>query len=148
MNQIEHLTSLLTPIVEAEGALIEEIKITPAGKRRVVTVLVDRSDRNLSLDEVTGLSKAISESLDQSSVLGEVAFTLEVSSPGVDRPLTKLRHWNKNIGRLVTITSSDGHQSKGRITGCESQPIVDGEIVEMENVKRAVIEIEFNRKES
>jgi ribosome maturation factor RimP len=148
MNQIENLTSLLTPIVAAEGALIEEIKITPAGKRRVLTVLVDRSDRNLSLDEVTGLSKAISESLDQSSVLGETAFTLEVSSPGVDRPLTELRHWNKNIGRLVNITFGDGRQKKGRITGCESQPIVDGENFDLADIKRAVIEIEFNRKES
>jgi ribosome maturation factor RimP len=148
MNQIENLTSLLTPIVAAEGALIEEIKITPAGKRRVLTVLVDRSDHNLSLDEVTGLSKAISESLDQSSVLGETAFTLEVSSPGVDRPLTELRHWNKNIGRLVNITFKDGRQQKGRITGSESQPMVDGEILDLESIKRAVIEIEFNRKES
>jgi ribosome maturation factor RimP len=114
----------------------------------VLTILVDRSDRNLSLDEVTSLSKAISESLDQSSVLGEVAFIVEVSSPGVDSPLIDLCHWYKNIGLLVNITFSDGHQSKGRITGCESQPIVDGESVDMESIKRAVIEIEFNRKES
>jgi ribosome maturation factor RimP len=80
--------------------------------------------------------------------LGETAFTLEVSSPGVDRPLTELRHWNKNIGRLVNIIFKDGRQQKGRITGSESQPMVDGEILDLESIKRAVIEIEFNRKES
>lgn len=147
MKEISELEQLLNPVVAASGALIEEITITPAGKRRVVTVLVDHQDRNLSLDEVTAISRAISEQIDNDPrILGDRSFTLEVSSPGVDRPLRELRHWRKNIGRLVKITFKDGATKTGRISGCAELPEVDSEQIDLEEVKRAVIEIEFNRK--
>jgi ribosome maturation factor RimP len=147
MKDISKLEQLLNPVVAASGALIEEITITPAGKRRVVTVLVDHHDRNLSLDEVTSISRAISEQIDgDPKILGDKPFTLEVSSPGVDRPLRELRHWRKNIGRLVKITLNNGATKSGRISGCGDLPEVDNEPIDPTEIKRAVIEIEFNRK--
>ena len=115
MSIAAELLDQLNPLVESADALIEDLSVTLAGKRRMVTVLVDHEDRSLTLDEVTALSRLISEHLDSLAVVGDAPFTLEVSSPGVDRPLTKERHWRKNIGRLVSITTTSGAVIKGRI---------------------------------
>ena len=126
MKQPAQIQEFLTPIVERAGARLEEVKVSPQGKHRLLTVLVDHDDRHLTLDEVTELSKAISTALDTNPVVGESAFTLEVSSPGIDRPLTKLRHFRKNIGRLVTITLITGEKFTGRIDAVESEPVING----------------------
>lgn len=146
MSIAAELIEDLSPLVERAGALVEDISVTAAGKRRMVTVLVDHEDRFLTLDEVTSLSRLISERLDALSILGDSPFTLEVSSPGVDRPLIKDRHWRKNIGRLVKIIRRDGQVVTGRIEGFDGQPVVDGQRIELADVKRATIEIEFNRR--
>ncbi|MGA1705880.1 MAG: ribosome maturation factor RimP [Candidatus Nanopelagicaceae bacterium] len=146
MSIAAELLDQLNPLVEKADALIEDLTVTLAGKRRMVTVLVDHEDRSLTLDEVTSLSRLISERLDSLSLLGDAPFTLEVSSPGVDRPLTKDRHWRKNIGRLVSITMKSGTTTKGRIEGFDGVAIVDGQRIDPADIKRATIEIEFNRK--
>ena len=72
------------------------------------------------------------------------AFTLEVTSPGLDRPLTKPRHWRKNLNRLVKITMTSGALIEGRIVEVtESTAMVGSEIVSFEDIKRATLEIEF-----
>jgi ribosome maturation factor RimP len=65
-------------------------------------VIVDR-DGGIDLDEVAEVSRAISAALDTGNAFGEAAYTLEVTSPGVDRPLTEPRHWRRNVGRLVEV---------------------------------------------
>lgn len=147
MSIAAELLDELTPLVESADALIEDLSVTLAGKRRMVTVLVDHETRLLTLDEVTALSRLISERLDSLTLLGDAPFTLEVSSPGVDRPLTKERHWRKNIGRLVAIVTSDGKSIKGRIEAFDNGVvIVDGVRLDLGEIKRATIEIEFKRK--
>ena len=146
MSIAAELIEELSPLVERADALIEDVTVTTAGKRRMVTVLVDHESRFLTLDEVTSLSRIISEYLDTSSLMGESAFTLEVSSPGVDRPLTKERHWKKNVGRLVKVVQSDGQTSTGRIEEFDGAPLIDGVKVPLSDIKRAVIEVEFKRK--
>lgn len=146
MSIAAELIEELSPLVERADALIEDVTVTTAGKRRMVTVLVDHESRFLTLDEVTSLSRIISEYLDTSSLMGESAFTLEVSSPGVDRPLTKERHWKKNVGRLVKVVQSDGQTSTGRIEEFDGAPLIDGVKVPLSEIKRAVIEVEFKRK--
>ena len=136
----------LAPLVERADALIEDISVTAAGKRRIVTVLVDHEERLLTLDEVTALSRIISERLDSLSLMGDAPFTLEVSSPGVDRPLTKDRHWRKNVGRLVKVTKNDGTVITGRIESFDQRPVIDGSELDLSSVKRATIEVEFKRK--
>jgi ribosome maturation factor RimP len=107
------------------------------------------------LDQVTSVSRNISELLDTAEFMGETAFTLEVTSPGVDRPLTLARHWQKNINRLVRVVHLDGSVTAGRITSAESTHAILVEdikgkskehTVEFADVKRATVEIEFNRK--
>ena len=89
--------------------------------------------------------------------MGETPFTLEVSSPGVDRPLTQMRHWTKNLTRLIKVTLGDGTVTIGRLTEFnETQATlvenIKGRIKEhsiaFADIKRAVVEIEFNRKDA
>lgn len=149
MSLVSNLTELLAPAIKSLGFILEEVKVTPAGKRRIVAVIIDGEERNPNLDEVTVASRRVSEILDNYSQLGDLPFTLEVTTPGVDRPLTLPRHWRKNIGRLVKVTPLDGDVFTSRITGASetSVSLEDREIPYTE-VKRAQIEIEFNRKES
>ena len=152
MTLISNLIELLTPAIARAGFILEEVKVTPVGKRRIIAVIVDCEDRNPNLDEVTVVSRIVSDALDNYSQLGDQPFTLEVTTPGVDRPLTAPRHWRKNIGRLVKIFSQDGTNTAGRIASVTDSgaTITSGageEKIAFADVKRAQIEIEFNRKE-
>ena len=146
MSLVFDLTELLSPVVEKSGFILEEVKVTPLGRRRQISIIVDGEERNPNLDEVAGLSRAISTQLDEFSALGDSPFTLEVTSPGVDRPLTELRHWRKNIGRLVNIVTKEDKEISGRIQSVGSNGVTIDEIeYELTAIKRAQIQIEFNR---
>ena len=97
------LTGWVEPVVASAGYDLEELVVRPAGQRSVVRVVVDR-DAGVSLDDVAQVSRALSERLDaEDEALGRSPYVLEVTSPGVDRPLTLPRHWRRNVGRLVTV---------------------------------------------
>jgi len=152
MSLAANLTELLNPVVTRAGFVLEEVTVTPIGKRRLVSVVIDRDSSNPSLDEVTVVSKEISVILDTYSQMGEMPFTLEVTTPGVDRPLTLPRHWKKNIGRLVKITPKQGDKFIGRISEVSENQVkleLEKELltVDLGDVSRAQIEVEFNRKE-
>ena len=152
MSLANNLTELLTPAVTRAGFVLEEVTVTPVGKRRLVAVVVDCEDRNPSLDEVTVVSKEVSAILDNYTQMGEMPFTLEVTTPGIDRPLTLGRHWKKNIGRLVKITPKIGEKYIGRITLVKDNAVtieIKGKESEISfaEISRAQIEVEFNRKE-
>lgn len=97
-TQSERLRGLLEPLIAARDLDLEEIEVTPAGKRRVLRIVVD-SDEGVQLDECAALSREVSESLDDSDVMGGAPYTLEVTSPGADRPLTELRHYRRAVGQ-------------------------------------------------
>jgi len=145
MKQATQIEEFLTPIVERAGASLEEVKVSAQGKHRLLTLLIVHEERHLTLDEVTEVSKVISQAIDESSEFGNSAFTLEVSSPGIDRPLTKLRHFRKNIGRLAIITTATGEKYQGRIESADPVPVIDGRAFPLDEIKRAMIEIEFRR---
>ncbi|MGY1621680.1 ribosome maturation factor RimP [Geodermatophilus sp. SYSU D00965] len=97
------LAGLIGPVVDAAGYDLEELVVTPAGRRSVVRVVVDR-DEGITLDDIAEVSRGISEALDQhDGEFGSAPYVLEVTSPGVDRPLTEERHWRRNTGRLVAV---------------------------------------------
>ena len=152
MSLVNTLTELLTPAVTQAGFVLEEVTVTPVGKRRLVAVVVDCEDRNPSLDEVTVVSKEVSAILDNYTQMGEMPLTLEVTTPGIDRPLTLGRHWKKNIGRLVKITPKTGEKYIGRIASVKDNAVtieIKGKESEISfaEISRAQIEVEFNRKE-
>ena len=112
MTTAEHISPDLEKALAGTGLVLEDVTVTPAGKRRVVRVLLDRdlgdaetvTERTepLSLDEVADATRLVGDALERSDALGEQPYTLEVSSPGVGRPLTEPRHFRRNVGRLVT----------------------------------------------
>jgi len=116
------LTDWIQPVVVAAGYDLEELVVTPAGRRSVVRVVVDR-DRGVTLDDIAEVSRTVSEVLDQhDDGMGRTPYVLEVTSPGVDRPLTEQRHWRRNIGRLVSVVVGPaGHTAEitGRVTAVD-----------------------------
>ena len=108
------LTRVLSPVVSAAGFDLESVRVAVAGRRRLLRIVVD-ADGGPSLDDIALLSRSLSAELDSSGVMGEDAYTLEVSSPGVDRPLTEPRHWRRARGRLVRVPVTSG--GPGAVTG-------------------------------
>jgi ribosome maturation factor RimP len=110
------LAGWIEPVVAGAGYDLEELVVTPAGRRSVVRVVVDR-DQGVTLDDIAEVSRAVSEVLDANDDgMGRTPYVLEVTSPGVDRPLTEPRHWRRNIGRLVTVAVGPV-AARGEVTG-------------------------------
>ena len=150
---VETIQEAIAPVVEATGFFLEEVHIASPGKRRVIICVVD-GETNLNLDEVTALSREIAAVLDVARFMGDTPFTLEVTSPGVDRPLTELRHWVKNKTRLVRVVLLNGDVITGRILEVHGSGVLllTGEkdpkevVLPLADIKRAIVEIEFNHK--
>ena len=145
MGKKEDISAAVTPALSALGFYLEDVIITSAGRRSMLTIIVD-GDTHLSLDQVTSATKAISEIVESLQSLGDTPFTLEVTSPGLDRPLTKPRHWRKNIDRLVKVVLLDGKEIKGRIKAAsEDSATVDQSEITFADIKRASLEVEFKQ---
>jgi ribosome maturation factor RimP len=151
----DQIAELITPALQQAGYFLEDVNLVTPGNHRIVTVIVD-GESALNLDQVTVASKLVSELMDEAPFMGETPFTLEVTSPGIDRPLTLPRHFAKNVTRLLKVTQNDGVVVTGRITSnTESDvtlSVVEKKetkevIVALADIKRAVVEIEFNRKD-
>jgi len=126
----DRIVDVIQPVIAAAGMDLESVRVTAAGRRRLLRVVVD-SDRGVSLDDAAAISRQLSAALDAVAVMGDFPYTLEVSSPGVDRPLTDYRHWRRAVGRLVqvTVTDSGGVQPmSGRISAADA----DGVILDVE----------------
>jgi ribosome maturation factor RimP len=150
-------TELVDPL-SALGLDVEAVEISPAGKRRILRVAVDK-DGGVTLDDVADATREVSRVLDDSDVMGEQPYTLEVTSRGVDRPLTLPRHWRRNADRLVKVTFLPPMTGEviGRIQDCDEDAdgggvrlLVDGETrrVAYADVAKALVQVEFNRKPS
>lgn len=143
----DQIFELLDPLVSKAGLVLEEVQVQIPGKHRFVTIIVD-SETGLNLDQVTEASRAIGEVMDGARFMGETPYTLEVTSPGVDRPLTAPRHWRKNVDRLVKVSKHDGEVFKARIISAdEDHATLDNGPIDYADVKRAIIEVEFNKKD-
>lgn len=149
-SQAKELRSLVEPIATGLDCDLEDVVIRRAGKRRVVRIVVDHGSGGLTLDLVAEISRGISGVLDESTVLGNSAYVLEVTSPGVDRPLRLPRHWARAVGRLVLITPRTGDPFEGRVLAADDHGAeieVDGTArsVSYDDIDRAVVQVEFSR---
>jgi ribosome maturation factor RimP len=145
----EQLEALLRDVVEPTGCDLEEVKIAPAGRRRLLRIVVDK-DNGVTLDDLAELTKDISAALDDSDVMAESSYTLEVTSPGTDRPLTLPRHWRRNLGRLVKVVAPDGTEVTGRILEVNNaHAVLDVDShrheVAYDGIGKAKVQVEFNR---
>lgn len=140
-------TELTGPLADL-GLDLEAVELTPAGRSRLLRVAVDK-DGGVTEADLVEASRVASESLDATEAMGERPYTLEVTSRGVDRPLTLPRHWRRNQGRLVMVTMTDGSSLTGRITDAGEAACVvavagDLREVDYAGVARAIVQIEFN----
>lgn len=151
----DQISELITPVLHKAGYFLEDVNLVNPGQHRIVTVIVD-GESALNLDQVTVASKLVSELLDEAAFMGETPFTLEVTSPGIDRPLTLPRHFAKNVDRLLKVTKTDGIVITGRILSNTQDDVtltvtekkdVKEVTVALADIKRATVEIEFNRKD-
>lgn len=152
MRGDDGVRALLVPVVAEAGLELEDLSISAAGKRRRVCVVVD-GDGGVDLDAIARVSQDVSRALDDSDALGEAPYVLEVTSPGIDRPLTLPRHWRRAAGRLVTCTLADGSTVTGRVTSAdESEAVLDVAgtpvTVALADVSRARVEIEWSRPDA
>lgn len=149
-RQARALRSLAEPIVAGFECDLEDVTIRQAGQRRLVRVTVDHVG-GLPLDLVADISRALSRALDESDLLAG-SYVLEVSSPGVHRPLTQPRHWARAQGRLIGVTPRSGAPFVGRLLESDEGTAtfdVQGATatVAFSDVARAVVEVEFTRIE-
>ena len=141
----------LTAPLSAMGLDLEDVSITKAGRRDLVRVVIDR-DGGVDLDVVAEASRLVSDALDTPPLSDHLAgpFVLEVTSPGVDRPLTDERHWRRAVGRLVDVRMDDGETFVGRITSVGDSGIVAIDVsgthreIDPAHVAKAVMQVEFS----
>lgn len=149
------LRAELTGPLASLGVDVESVEIQKAGRRHVVRVVVDR-DGGVDLDLIADVSRRASELLDSEALADALPgpFVLEVTSPGVDRPLTEARHWRRAMRRLVDVTLTDGTEIVGRVVDVPSDDEVvlstdhGDRSIQRRAVERAVVQVEFNRVES
>src|SRR5690606_30940547 len=122
----DRLRAVLEPVVAQSSLFLEDVAASSAGRRSVVRVVVDLPDGPGGVDSelLADVSRAISAALDDVDVLPG-AYTLEVTTPGIDRPLTEPRHFRRATGRLVELRTASGLR-RGRIVD------VDDDGVELE----------------
>ena len=141
------LHGVLEPIVAGAGFELDELDVRATGRRHTVKVVID-SDAGVGLDDIARLSRAAAAELDQHEHLIGGSYTLEVTSPGVDRPLTAPRHWRRAWLRLVTVRPVEGKPFTGRVGAAGEDAVtmlVDGALrqVRYADVERAAVEVEF-----
>jgi len=150
------LRELVTPAVRDDGYDLEDLTVTAAGKRSVVRVVVDK-DGGVTLDDIADVSRTVSDVLDRLDEtdpdLLAATYVLEVSSPGVDRPLTEPRHWRRNVKRLVTATLREGAPVTGRVRAADD----DGVVLDVAGTERRLayadvvrgsVQVEFGHKDA
>lgn len=148
------LREVVEAVVTAAGYDLEDLTVVAAGRRRLLKVVLD-SDDGVDLDEAAQVSRDISERLDAleaADPMGVAAYTLEVTSPGIGRPLTLPRHFRRARGRLLAITTTDGSAVLGRVLAAQDDGVdllvgsagIDPRRLSYDEIDKARVEVEFN----
>ncbi|MEU6537499.1 ribosome maturation factor RimP [Streptomyces sp. NPDC047000] len=156
-TQSERLRELLEPLVTSQGLDLEEIAVDSVGRMRSLRVVVD-SDTGPDLDLIADLSRLLSAKLDETDVMGESEYELEVGTPGAERPLTEHRHYVRARGRMAGFHLTDGGELSARILDVDDEgldlevPGVKGRRptarrLAFADIARARVQVEFNRKD-
>lgn len=118
-DTIEKVYALLEPLLEGTDIFIVSIKIKPTNN---IKVFLD-ADSGFSIDKATKINKQLYAALDAEGMYPEGDFSLEVSSPGVDEPLTQNRQYVKNVGRKVTVTDKSDKETTGILKAVNDESI-------------------------
>lgn len=147
----DRIADLVDPVVRALGLDLEAVELSGQGANRRLRIAVD-GDEGVDIGTIAEVTRAVSAELDATDPLGSAPYTLEVTSRGIDRPLTAPRHWRRNGGRIVEARLSGGRTVVGRIGDSDDEGV---DIVakgvptrySYGDIERAVIQIELNRKD-
>ena len=156
VDAVHAVTELATGAAARAGLVVEDVAITPAGRRRVVRVVLDLPEDQLGgvpMDAISEASQHLNAALDATDALGNAPYVLEVSSPGLSRPLTERRHWLRARGRLVEVSVVDGDPVTGRLREVtDDGPVLDavqaggaGVTLPWGSVRRGQVQVEFGR---
>jgi ribosome maturation factor RimP len=136
------------------GYEIEDVVIDTSARPPRITVVAD-GDEGLDLDSIAELSRSTSELLDRLEPTPSAPYVLEVTTPGVDRPLTSEKHFRRARGRKVELTLSDGSQLTGRLGETQAGAVrlvvregarADFTVRELplDGITKAVVQVEFS----
>ena len=157
MSVKETIIQYLEPLLDTEKYFVVDILVSPSKINQKITILID-TDEGISIDDCAVISRKLGNILEENEAI-ENAYRLEVSSPGVDYPLSTERQFRKNIGRKLKVTFKDGRTEQiGTIQTVSEDSIVlisdkksknKAEVVEPEPIKiadisKAQIQISFN----
>lgn len=159
----ENITQQATEALSGSGVVVDAVELHQAGRRRLARVFLARdlaelapddtgsTVEPLSLDEVAEATRAVSAALDRADTMGEQPYTLEVSSTGLDRPLTTRDQFRRNVGRLVKLTLADGSTDTDRLVGVTHDGLLlaaaPETAVPLAEITKGVVQVEFNRPE-
>ncbi|GAA1415329.1 hypothetical protein AUR04nite_20650 [Glutamicibacter uratoxydans] len=167
-QEAQRLSTVLNKEVESHGLILEEVSLRPNGKQMIIQVIVDKADGHdsVNLDELGEVTTTISTALDRDAVYASASpYELEVSSPGLSRPLTAQRHWVRALNRMVKVSLTDGTKLRGRLTEVNDEDVVivehrepakkgmKAKVLEpasfsFENIRKAVVDPELNFDDS
>ena len=148
----DRLETLVSDCVSSLGLDVEAVELSSGGRRKVLRIALD-ADGGIGIDHITDATRALSEALDATDVMGAEPYTLEVTSRGVERPLTLPRHWRRNAGRLVRVTLDDDTTIDARIGDCDDSGVElttkkDAKRVMYDQIVTALVQTELNRKDA
>lgn len=144
---VDRLTRLLEPVVRAAGMDLETVRVSAAGRRALLRVVVD-ADGGVGLDDIALISREVSAVLDAGEETGDAPYTLEVSSPGVDRPLTQPKHWRRALGRLVNVPvpAPDGARDRSQPDGSRRTASIQGRVASVGS-EGVTLDVDGDRRE-
>jgi len=122
-------------IADKSNLFIVDIKLHTNGK---LIIMVD-GDNGIGIDDLAAISRHVGFRLEEENVI-ETAYNLEVSSPGIDTPLTSLRQYLKNIERNLSIKMADGSNREGKLSGITEDAIVIEEKIKAKGEKAVIVE--------
>ena len=154
MTLEQKIQELAEAFLEEESLFIVDVSVTGTGKGSRVRILLD-GDEGVSIDDCAKLSRKLGEALEGDEVIDH-AFTLEVSSPGIDFPLSTARQYRKNIGRTLKVIRTGSKEIKGMLSQVNDEGIeltyTSGkgkekkevsELIPYGTIEKAIVQISF-----
>lgn len=159
MHTMSGLKETLAELVEKhlpdESHFLVELSMGTKGEQTTLNILID-ADQGVTIDTCAKVSRAVSDEIEAKELIDN-AYRIEVSSPGVDYPLSSKRQYQKNIGRTLKVSLEEGKEAKGKLTNVTDQGIVllvakkekgkkateEETSIPFEDIKKSVVQVSF-----
>ena len=147
---VARINELILPVLQSQGVELVDTEFIKAGRRYTLRLFLDKPG-GITLDDCASLSSILGEIIDVHEIINH-AYALEVSSPGLTRPLKKVEDYQRFAGRLVRITVRGGTGKRslfrGELKGLEGESVVlqeDSQVIHipLADIVKARLDIEF-----